>query len=931
MSERIVLNPYDHIIETIAAHLVGTEGRDFSTTAIVFPGKRPAHFLRKELAYRVGGSIIPPKIFSMDEFILSLYLRLHPEPARDLESIDAVALLHLVHSELKERLGGDHFASLDTFIPIGLKLFGELEELRLANLPERKLKEVLSALTYNRLFSLADYYTKFYALTAEKGFTTRAVRYAEVAEHIDELDLSSYTQIIVAGLFKLTHAEQIIFDDLEKRSNTLFVFQTDKIEEGTPEPEIHFYKAFDTHGQVFALSALIKKQLDKNQQLDERSVIVLPTADALFPVVHQTLSLILQDQYNIALEYPMARTPIYGFLNNLMELVCTKQGERYSAAQYIKYILHPYTKNIRFDQRTDITRMLFHAIESMLTKDKSKILLTLEEIEQSNEIFTNVAFAISDSDNKVTPEQLKNHLHTIHLCTICKLENIISIKEFAHNVIEILTYIYEQSTARLHPLFRPYAEALLKVFLHLEESYAGNASFHDASGYFNFLKQYVALQDVPFSGTPLRGLQVLSLLETRCLQFNDVYFLNVNDDVLPGGISSDMLLPEQLREKLGLETRHDRDKLSEYYFHLLVRGAKRVHLFFSESSESDKSRFVEQLLWERQKRDATHSSDSYIQTVRYQVKLANEAVPSIPKSNDVAAIMHGFTYSASALDTYMQCPIKFYYQHIMRLQEKEETSEDIDSQEIGKFVHEVLNKFFKPCIGRKLETHDLLPGRMKQLIDELFAQKFGAEPVGASYLLKRQIQRQLETMLKEYQQPLMEMCEINILGLEEKFFIHAFGAKFEGRLDRIEQRGSNIFILDYKTGPKPSKPPIIFSKLNLNVDERESWSEAVTSLQLPMYLLLYSIQTKTAVEQIIPAYLYLGKNQLNKECEVAFMNNSEERAACFEQIKQLIELLLKEVNNAEIPFLPPTDLSKTCPRCPYTGLCGTAWVQGWKV
>ena len=441
-------------------------------------------------------------------------------------------------AELNERLGGDYFASLDAFIPIGLKLFGELEELKLAHLPERKLKEVLSALTYNRLFSLAEYYTKFYALTAEKGFTTRAVRYAEVAEHISELDLSDYTQIVVAGLFKLTHAEQIIFNDLEKRSNTLFVFQTDKIEDGTPEPEIHFYKASDTHGQVFALSALIKKQLDNNQQIDEHSVIVLPTADALFPVVHQTLSLMPQDHYNIALEYPIARTPIYGFLNNLMELVCTKQGDRYSAAQYIKFILHPYTKNIRFGNRTDITRILFHAIESMLTKDKSKILLTLDEIEQSDEIFTNVALAISESDNEVNSGAIEKHLHTIHSYTIHALENITSIKEFAHNVIEILTYIYEHSTARLHPLFRPYAEALLKVFLHLEQSFAGNASFHDASGYFNFLQQYVSHQDVPFPGTPLRGLQVLGLLETRNLQFDDVYFLNANDNVLPGGIGT---------------------------------------------------------------------------------------------------------------------------------------------------------------------------------------------------------------------------------------------------------------------------------------------------------------------------------------------------------------------------------------------------------
>jgi len=930
MIKRIVLSPGDHLMETVASHLE-PRGKDFSAAAVVFSGKRPAHFLRKELALHAGGSIIPPKIFSVDEFILSLYQHLHTEAVCDLDPIDAVALLHHVHSGMNERLGGDYFASLDTFIPIGLKLFGELEELRLANHPERTLKEVLSALTYNRMFSLAEYYTKFYECIAEQGYSTRAVRYTEVAAHITELDLSDYTQVVVAGLFKRTHAEQIIFTELEKRSNTLFVFQTDTMEEGTPEPEIHFYNSSDIHGQVFALSALIKEQLDNNRYMDERSVIVLPTADALFPVVHQTLSLMPQDQYNIALEYPMVRTPIYGFLNNLMELVCTKQGDRYSAAQYIKFILHPYTKNIRFGSRADITRILFHAIETMLTNDKSKILMTLEEIEQSDELFTNVARSFSESDTEVTPAQLKKHIHTIHSSTISALENITSIKEFAHIVITILTYIYEQSTARLHPLFRPYAEALLKVFLHLEQSYAGAASFRDAAGYFKFLQHYVALQDVPFSGTPLRGLQVLGLLETRSLQFDDVYFLNANDSVLPGSMGTDMLLPQQLRETLGLETRRDRDALSEYYFRLLIRGAKRVHLFYSESGESDKSRFIEQLLWERQKRAGIHSSESYVQTVRYQVKLANGTVRSIPKSQDVLSIALGFTYSASALDTYLQCPIKFYYRYMIRLQEKEEASDDIDSQEIGKFIHEVLHNFYEPFLRKKIEPSDVMPGRMTQVVDELFAQKFGAEPAGAAYLLKRQIQRQLEALLKEYQLPRMAAGEVILQGLEEKVSIHALGAKFEGRLDRIEQRGNKIFILDYKTGLKPAKPPIHFGKLDLNIDNREHWNDAITSLQLPMYLLLYSIQTNTSVEQIVPAYLYLGKNRMSMDCETTFMEDTEERIACFEQVKRLIVLLLKEINNAEIPFSPPANLSKTCPRCPYTGLCGTAWVQGWKV
>ncbi len=206
MSERIVLGPNEHLVETIAAQL-GGKGKDLSDIAVVFPGKRPAHFLRKELARRIGGSFIPPKLFSVDEFILSLYQILHPEPVKDLEPIDAIMLLFQVHSDLKERLGGDYFSSLDSFIPVGLKLFSELEELRLANLPEKKIREELTPLTYNRLFSLPEYYTRFYKLVSEKKYTTRAVRYVEVAEHIYEIPLTEYTQILVAGLFKLTHAE----------------------------------------------------------------------------------------------------------------------------------------------------------------------------------------------------------------------------------------------------------------------------------------------------------------------------------------------------------------------------------------------------------------------------------------------------------------------------------------------------------------------------------------------------------------------------------------------------------------------------------------------------------------------------------------------------------------------------------------------------
>jgi ATP-dependent helicase/nuclease subunit B len=493
----------------------------------------------------------------------------------------------------------------------------------------------------------------------------------------------------------------------------------------------------------------------------------------------------------------------------------------------------------------------------------------------------------------------------------------------------VLSYIYEQSTARMHPLFRPYAEAIMQVFLHLEGSLAGTASFRDTGGYFNFLQQYVALQDVPFTGTPLRGLQVLGLLETRGLRFDDVYLLNANDHVLPGGMGNDMLLPQQLRENLGLETHHDRDVLSEHYFNLLVRSAKRVHIFFEESGENDKSRFVERLIWERQKRDKTYSADAYIEAVRYKVKLADDAVRSIPKSDKILDILNGFTYSASALDTYLRCPIQFYYHNIMQLEEKEEVGSDPDSRDIGLFIHEVLKKFYEPFVGMKLEIHNLNAERMGKLVDEMFAQKFGTEPAGATYLLKRQIKRQLQVMLTGYQQKILEESNVILKGLEEKVTIQALGARFNGRIDRIEQRDEKVIILDYKTGAKPKIVPVNFKKLNLG--ERESWNEAITSLQLPVYLLLYSIQTGNLPERIVPAYLYLGVNRLDRESELVFIDDAAERAECFQLVQKLIEKLICEIQDVAVPFLPPSDLDKICPYCPFKALCGTQWVKEWRV
>ncbi len=939
MSKTIVIEPTQNLVDAIVS-LIKRDSADWSDVALVFPGKRPAHFVRKALGIQCGHSYVPPRIFSIDEFIDYLYCKKGASSSKGLEPIDAVALLFQIHREIKERVGASNFNTLDAFFPVGQKLLGELEELCIANLSTKQIEEVLKPISYGRLHVLADYYNNFYRLVGKQGYATRSMKYREVASQADNIDLAEFSSVIVTGFLALTKSEQQIFGELRRRDNTIFVYQQGhglrqhferlKIAEESGKisaetrPEISLYEAQDTHGQVFALSTLLNETLRRGEPVNEKSVIVLPTADALFPLYHHTLPLLEAENYNIALGYPLARTPVYGFLNNLMDLVGAKQGNRFPASAYLKFVLHPYSKNIRLGNRSDITRILFHKLEESIAGDTSKMFVTLDELESLDEVFTSIPFNLDD--DSVTAEQLKGHLALIHNNTIRRFDSFRSIGDFAKKAIELLLFVYDQSTANLHPLFRECAESLLESLHEIELSLLSGERFDSVDGYFNFLKRYIATKEVPFTGTPLHGLQVLGLLETRNLQFDEVYVLDVNDDVIPGGIGQEMMLPQGLREKLGLETYKSREQLVEYHFGLLLRGAKKAHLFYTETGKSEKSRFVEKILWERQKREGFDSAKQRTNVIRYNLKLANPTPEPVGKTPEVAAFLRNSSFNASGLDTYLRCPLRFYYSHVIKMEEKEEAGEDVDQQEIGKFVHLVLRKYYSVLIGKELAPDMLDLSRLEVCVNEQFKEDFGDEDAGTLYLFKRQVSKQLKAFLQLYQIPLLAKNNVVIEALEETIQIPKWGFHIEGRLDRIERRGNEVFILDYKTGKDDSYIKINFKKLN--VESRETWSEAIGSLQLPFYMFLFTEKNNIDMRRIHPAYLFLGRNNLDKEIETEFAEDPAERVERFDLVKQVIASLMEEIVSVEIPFNPTPDLQKNCPGCPFTVVCGTQWIGG---
>jgi ATP-dependent helicase/nuclease subunit B len=934
MSNSILISPADNLVHTVISHLDG-EGRDYSGTVVVFPGKRPAHFVRKALGRKLGGSFIPPKIFSIDTFVRFLYeekLGLHSE---DLEPIDAVAILFDV--TVASAVHGDgHFTSLEDFLPLGLSVFQEFEEVKLAGMPEDAVLRALSGLSIAGRFPMGDVFRSFYARAGQLGRASRAVQYATVAERIHTLDGSQWNRLILAGFFGLTGAERRIFHHVLSRHNTLGIWQEGKGIAKTlreldikpagdvtaeTEPRIHFYKSPDAHGQTFIANAMLSQWREEGAPLDESTVIVLPDSGTLFPVLQQPLALLEEGEFNISLGYPARRTPAFAVLRNLLDLMESEAGGRVNAGDYLRFTLHPYIKNILFKGHADVTRILFHAIEEELLSSPSWQSFRLQDLEGRTELFQSVEGRVMTIETDAGWEELRDHLMSIHNNTIRLMKGIDNLADAARRCLGVLEYVTTAGTASHHPLYGAFVGSLREAFEGLGSSLLAGHSLGSDSRYYDFVRRYINNVQVPFPGTPLRGLQVLGFLETRNLQFERVLFLDLNDDVLPGTTTAESLIPQKIRERLGMPTYKTRDAIASYYVDTLIRGAKEVHLLYVENIQKSRSRFIEQLLWDRQRSEGTIDESRHVRSIRYRSLLTTSAPGPVPKTSSMVSHLRRFRFTATALDTYLRCPLQFYYRHVLKLEERDDSGGDPDRADIGMFVHRVLSLFFSRFIDTPLSESMLTTADMAGLVDRSFPEFFGTELTAQKYLLREQIKRQLVGFISSHQVPVVKKEQVVVKELESRVEVMWEGFHLKGFLDRVEQRGEKTIIADYKTGSGQS---LKISAGGLAEGERETWSKDIGSLQLPLYHLMYCERHGAAAGSVIPMYVLLGENQL-EDIEMRWPGAGKKEDE-IETLRGVIRTLLMEIVDGDVPFVPTGRLEKHCPTCPFTVMCGTQWL-----
>jgi ATP-dependent helicase/nuclease subunit B len=846
-----------NLVDEVARRI--EETGDPADSLVVFPGKRPAHFLRQRLARKKGTSFVPPRILSMDELVDGIFEERDARRGKvrpKAEPIDAVAILYDIQVASQDPVGGSAFMSLDSFFPLGLKIQGDLEELRIEQVKSEDVSgvqplvdEEVPVRARQRLKTLSHFYEEFYKALEGRDLSTRSSRYVEVSTALEPGDVPAPGPILFAGFFTLTRAEREIFDTCARWPSVQQIFQDGpgmrKRMEGfaaaaltdappptpIPRPRTRFFASPDTHGQVFALNAAL-------QETDDRTLIVLPSPESLFPLLRHCLSRFEAEDYNVSLPYPLQRTPLYGFFNSLMEVVGSMDGQRVYVPDYVSFALHPYVKNVRLGTSAEATRVLFHALEERLEKSRTRRFMTLSEIESDAALFDDAAERIEEDGRGPSADALRAHLVDIHARTIGRFRSFSSVRDFAERCITLIAWVQDQSTARDHPYFTPFSESFVQSLDTISRSLMAEKTFTDTQSYFILLRNYLQARHLNFPGTPLHGMQVLGGLETRSLQFDRVFILDANEGVFPEARPENTLLPFPVRKALGLSTYRDQEDIAAHYFELLAAGAREMHLFHVEGADKERSRFVERLLWEQQKEKGLHDERGLIHSISYTVNLTNAPPAAIPKTPEVAAWLATIDHSASSLDAYLQCPLKYYYRTVLRLSPREDLTGEIEAAEIGIFVHAVLFRYFEGRQRRPLSARDADPETMTPVVDELFADYFGSAETGANRLLRNQVNRHLRDFLSGYLRPLVESHKVQIMSLEHDLKTEWKGFSLRGRLDMVEERDGVSYLVDYKKSADKSNYRMRLDHLLL--DERETWHKAIPTLQLPFYIILHA-------------------------------------------------------------------------------------------
>ena len=489
----------------------------------------------------------------------------------------------------------------------------------------------------------------------------------------------------------------------------------------------------------------------------------------------------------------------------------------------------------------------------------------------------------------------------------------VSIDDFIDRILHLINFIKEDtSDLEKEYLFRFYTTFTQLKTLQKEYEY-----FSDLKTLFLFFKQLISSESLSFQGEPLRGLQLMGMLETRVLDFENIILVSTNEGVLPASSQQNSFIPFDVKIEFDIPTYREKDAIFSYHFFRLLQRAKKVFIIYNTEHDvfgsGEKSRFVTQL--EMMRTDIVHkiiTPKLIHQKAPLKVVAKNESVLEKLKELSIKGI------SPSALTNYLYNPISFYKQKILKLKELKDVEETVAYNTLGTVVHETLDELYTPFVGKFLLIGhlDLMEKKSKEIVKKHFKKEFknGDISTGRNRLIFEVAVRFVHNFLAQEQELLKdEKNQLKILATEENLATELkidgfdFPIKIHGQVDRVDELNGVLRIIDYKTG--------MVSSSDLRVAAFESLREKqqYKAIQVLLYAYLYTKSKNYNFKQPLKAGIYSFKNLNSGFLAVDFSSNyrnpaveitSEKLDEFIDQIKSYIT----EIYSLDVDFIEPADL-----------------------
>lgn len=956
----------ESFLKLVAADLYKHTKGNLAHTAVVFPNKRAGLFFNEYLAQESDSPIWSPAYVSISELFRSLspwevgdpvklVCELYKIFRRETQSTETLDDFYFWGEMLISDFDDADKNKVDTD-----KLFSNLQDLRnimddytfIDDEQEEAIRQFFQNFSIERRTALKErfislwdvlgnIYKGFRESLASQNIAYEGMMYRHVIEHLD-VDKLPYEKYVFVGFNVLNKVEHTLFTQLKDAGKAVFYWDYDEFymkenrqavthEAGEfirrnlrdfPSPlsgelfknlskpkEVHYIASSTENAQARYLPQWIRNNLTTPEK---ETAVVLCNEALLQPVLHSLPAEV--KHVNITMGFPLSQTPVYSFLIALLELHTHgfnfKSG-RYTFQSVVTLLKHPYTRQLTGQAELlekELTRNnRFYPLPGELGKDE---LLTRLFTPLSGNL--NLCIRLSE--------------------TLQQVAGIYQANTSGTEDTDAFNQLYRES------LFKAYTTInRFRTLIEEDELTVQSETFR------RLLVKVLSATNIPFHGEPAIGMQVMGVLETRNLDFRHLVLLSVNEGQLPKSGGDSSFIPYNLRKAFGMTTIEHKIAVYAYYFYRLLQRAERITLMYNTSSDGlnrgEWSRFMLQFLIEwphpitRQFLEAGQSPQG---TSPITVEKTPDVMRRMQSLFDVRANPKA-KFSPSALNYYLDCPLKFYYRYVAGLSAPDEVSAEIDSATFGSIFHYAAEHIYKDLtthgkVINKEALETLLRNEVKlqDYVDTAFKKLFFNVPQnekpeynGIQLINSAVIARYLKQLLQNDLRYAPFTFIASEMEVDEPIDIQTpkgvIKSRIGGIIDRMDSKDGTLRIVDYKTGGDADTPPHVES---LFIPDKKR-----SNYVFQTFLYAAIMCRKQPTMKIAPALLYIHRAATETYSPVIQMGEPRKPKEAVEdfskyekEYRERLQGLLEEIFNPEKSFTQ-TEIIEKCTYCDFKALC----------